>query len=286
MIYAPKPEDFSPIFENNQFPKLLYLQVGIDLRRPAGPHTHDACCEIIYVYEGEHFFTVNGKEYAVPKGHFVLIDEKVLHQDRPNPANPGKFYCLGLDHVHFAGMKPGVLTAADTPCVVAAGDLADEVYACYQKLYQECNLKRPGYDLVCNLTAAYIVILIHRILVPVTPSLDMRQMSFITLQAKEFIEQNYSQNITLSSLADRLFVSQNYLSHLFKRETGLSPINYLIKVRMGKAKDMLVRTQRSIGEISEQIGYENPSLFSMLFKKATDMTPGEYRQANTPRASL
>lgn len=95
--------------------------------------------------------------------------------------------------------------------------------------------------------------------------------------AIRIIEQNYARNLSLEDICSELAVSKNYFSYVFKRETGLNLWNYLTQVRLTHAKQLLLETEMRSYEISFEVGYDNPSYFSKLFKKYENMTPGEYR---------
>lgn len=91
------------------------------------------------------------------------------------------------------------------------------------------------------------------------------------------IEENYSQNLSLEEICMQVSVSKNYFCYLFKRETGMSLWNYLTVVRLQHAKKLLDETELRSYEIAFQVGYDNPSYFSKIFKKYEGMTPNEYR---------
>lgn len=93
-----------------------------------------------------------------------------------------------------------------------------------------------------------------------------------------YIRQNYNQDISLNSLSEQFYLHSNYLSRLFKEKTGKNFIDYLIEVRMEKAKELLQSTDHKIIEICAMTGYDNPRYFSKLFKLYTGMTPREYRE--------
>ena len=95
--------------------------------------------------------------------------------------------------------------------------------------------------------------------------------------AKQYIIENYNKNITLKDVADNVFLSQNYLSELFKREMGEGFYEFLSMYRISVAKNLLVTTNLRIYEISESIGYNDPVTFGRAFKKITGYTPNGYR---------
>ncbi|OAS82584.1 MULTISPECIES: response regulator [Metabacillus] len=96
-------------------------------------------------------------------------------------------------------------------------------------------------------------------------------------KAKEYMEKNYHQDITLQEVADLVGMNPNYFSLLFKEEMGLTYIKYLTKCRMEKAKVMLKEGQK-ISEVSEKVGYLTYRHFSEVFKKYTGMTPGQFKE--------
>ncbi len=96
--------------------------------------------------------------------------------------------------------------------------------------------------------------------------------------AKQIINRNYQSDINLELISKYVHLSPTYFSELFKRETGMSFIDYKTLVRIENAKKLFANTGMSIYEISNRIGYTNPKYFSRLFKKITGMSPFEYKE--------
>ena len=92
-----------------------------------------------------------------------------------------------------------------------------------------------------------------------------------------YIDQNYTEDISLGSIAAEFFISTDHLSHIFKSRFGVSPINYLINRRIIKAQTLLANTSESVNTISGIVGYDNVSYFSTLFRKVVGMTPANFR---------
>ncbi|MCQ5089892.1 AraC family transcriptional regulator [Ruthenibacterium lactatiformans] len=95
-----------------------------------------------------------------------------------------------------------------------------------------------------------------------------------------YLQENYDRNLSLEEICSALGVSRNYFCYLFKKETGQNLWAYLTDNRLAKAKELLRTTQDKTYAIAYQVGYDNPSYFSKLFKKGTGMTPNEYRKAD------
>ena len=97
--------------------------------------------------------------------------------------------------------------------------------------------------------------------------------------ACEYIEKNFQENINLNKISNYVSLSKNYFCNIFKKETGITIWDYLIRIRMEEAKKMLLETEQKTYEISERVGYDDPSYFGRLFKKYTGFTPMEFRES-------
>ena len=103
-------------------------------------------------------------------------------------------------------------------------------------------------------------------------------VSDVTEVTRRYIEQNYNRELTLTQIASEVNFSIYYLAHIFKREMGVSPMQYLMNCRMEKAKELLTDTRRTISDIAAEVGYQNKNYFTMLFKRNVGITPGKFRK--------
>jgi len=92
------------------------------------------------------------------------------------------------------------------------------------------------------------------------------------------INNYFYRTITLETMSNKISVSQRTLIRKFKKTTGELPNHYLQKIRVQKAKELLISTRDSFEEITYFVGYSNPSTFRSLFKKMTGLNPGKYRE--------
>lgn len=103
------------------------------------------------------------------------------------------------------------------------------------------------------------------------------QSNSVVKKAQTYINENYSNDISLDEVSREVNISPYYFSKIFKDESGENFIEYLTRVRIDKAREMLSNPELSIKEISLKVGYSDPNYFSRIFKKQTDMTPREYK---------
>lgn len=94
----------------------------------------------------------------------------------------------------------------------------------------------------------------------------------------DYIDQHYQENITRNSLAKVVYLSPDYIARFFKKEMGISLVNYLIKKRVEVAKELLLNTDLPVHIISDKVGYGNYSYFTKIFKKETNYTPVDFRK--------
>ena len=97
-------------------------------------------------------------------------------------------------------------------------------------------------------------------------------------QITRYIEKNYSEKLTLETLADMCHGSPYHLHRTFKRIVGKTPVEYIQQTRIEKAKAYLIHTDMTIFNIALAVGMSNTSYFVTLFKKKTGYTPTEYRE--------
>ena len=95
--------------------------------------------------------------------------------------------------------------------------------------------------------------------------------------AKQYIINNFNKNISLKEVADEVFLSQNYLSELFKKEVGEGFYDFLTEYRIKVAKELLITTNLKVYEIATKVGYNDPITFGRAFKKVTGYTPNSFR---------
>lgn len=111
------------------------------------------------------------------------------------------------------------------------------------------------------------------------PSADERETATISMIRKmmEQMNRDYTRQYKLAEMAEQCHITEAYFSALFKRVAGISPVSYLIQVRIEKAKELMMVTDYKMVTIANRVGYEDYQYFTKMFKKVTGETPGEYR---------
>lgn len=108
---------------------------------------------------------------------------------------------------------------------------------------------------------------------------DNSNLAFIQ-RTNQYLEGAFLEDITLDSLANHLNLSTQYVSKLFKESYGKNFIDYITNKKIGYAKKLLINTDLSIKQVSQDIGYSDASYFSKIFRKTVGVTPQNFRRNN------
>ena len=98
--------------------------------------------------------------------------------------------------------------------------------------------------------------------------------------AKEYILRHIQDDICIDDIAEEVHLNAQYLMRLFKKEMGVSILEYITDERIKIAKELLVRTDYPINQVADSVGYSNYSYFTKIFRRATGESPKQYRQSH------
>lgn len=247
------------------------------------PHSHPFS-ELFYVVNGNGSFIAEGREFPVSKNDMVVINPQVEHTEKSRSTSPLEYIVLGIDGLSFSFENmtdvPNAISVQNTFGAVHKYNVQNTNACSYLNIMlEEISAKKENYETVCQSLLEILLICMLR-----NDNLSIIQNSSTVLnrecmQIKNYLDSNYSENITLDSLAALTHMNKYYLAHAFTKYTGISPINYLLQKRIQEGKSLLESTAYSIAQISSMLGFSSQSYFSQAFKKATGKTPIQHRNA-------
>jgi len=156
---------------------------------------------------------------------------------------------------------------------VDAGAPLKEVNSITKEAFEICE-DQTGFEQLCFLTTRAM----ERFIDTVYRNREQKQTSFHLTKAIEYIQEHYMEDLPLGAVASSVYVSEYYLSHLFRKEMNQTFSDYAAKVRIGKAREFLREYPSArIQEIADKTGFNDPNYFAKIFKKHTGVSPREYQ---------
>jgi AraC-like DNA-binding protein len=237
------------------------------------PHTHDHT-ELFYIVSGQGQFLIQDQLYPVNTNNLVIINPNVSHTEMSLNAQPLEYIVLGIEGVGLASDKTsnGQFSILDHYESV-------EISGCLRNILREMEQKNTGYEDVCQ---AYMEILLIRLMRNTSLAVADEAQTFVGNQqcamVRRYIDLHFKEPLTLDQLADEAHMNKYYLAHAFKREYGISPINYMIFRRIEESKYLLAETDLSMSQIARMLGFSSLSYFSQVFRRTQSLSPKEYRQ--------
>lgn len=272
-------EQTTHIFENEHLPNIIRLTHNCD--NPNwfyNYHRHEDQCEIVFVVNGGGTYIHDVETCYLKPGDMVLRNKQVIHCESSDPENPLDAWALTLSDVHVAGLGADELLPPAVSPVIELGKYADSVREIFEMMYSFRKNGAPNSKYLCQLlTCAVLAYAYH--LMPAADMAAIEKQQSLILEIKNYIDLHYAEHITLDSLAKVFHVSPSYISHKMTELIGISPINYLIKRRIGEAQLLIVSTGRPTSQIARLVGYENVDHFNNLFYKCSGMTSREFRES-------
>ncbi len=237
-------------------------------------HTHEYC-EIMYVFSGNGNINIDGVNYPLKSGDLIIINPGIPHQETSTSDSKMHMAFFAVENFSVDGLPKNDLITPQMPPVISGMDYRYKIESYFTDLISESADSIMLSSAMSKTLAVALMILILRLYHSRgTRNSDMKEEC---RRIKDYIDKNYTSPITLDSLSEQIYISKYYLSHIFKSQTGTSPIKYLLNKRISKAAQLLTDTDLRIRDIALRVGYDDPVYFSQMFKKVMNESPAAYR---------
>lgn len=232
---------------------------------------------VLYVHKGAATYTDQGIENEIKKRDLIILNPN--YSLTVNPIRKIEWIRINLSGIMFTSSLD--INANNHLFVIADQNQALKRYLDLA-LIEDANRFR-GSDIILKklLECIMVHVLRHNQLSIKDSSALVKHNEIEVIQ--EYIRKHYSEKITLEQLSDLVNINKYYLIRLFKQQTGLSPIDYLIHVRLEEAEKLLTQSTVTISSISDIVGFHSPSHFSKTFKESNHCTPSAYRKKYASR---
>lgn len=266
-----KMKDFS--FENMSL-KLLYITHSeYDRGWHSTQHTHHFT-ELFYIVKGKGSFILPNYEIPVKENDLVIINPNVEHTEKSDWQDSLEYIALGIEGLSFSLPEE----KSSQMVVYTYQSERTDILFYLNKLLDEIQHSDDEYEVICQNIIEILIVKIRREEKFTIENTQPKNINKVAAFIKYYINQNYRDSISLDSLAKVGHINKYYLAHTFKKDIGISPIEYLNQVRIREAQILLETTNYNIAHIAEFIGFSSQSFFAQAFKRAKDQTPSRYRK--------
>ncbi len=243
-----------------------------------GPAIHDYYL-IHTVLSGFGKFIIRGKTYDCAKGDTFVIFPGELFYYQADERQPWHYLWAAFVGHGAAELLTSLAISPEHPII--SDCFHPKITECYRQLH-DC-FQSDYVPELSNLEACgWIRLLLHRFgaakrqLEVSDPARD-GATDHIIKQAIQFLTLQYTQSISIEQMSNMLGYHRTHLCKLFKQSTGVSPMQYLLKIRMRRA-EYLLSTSMTIEQVASSVGFGDALYFSKKFRKWSGQSPSEYRQ--------
>lgn len=257
-------------------------------------HWHEES-EILMVITGHGELRIDDRTFFIKENDIIFIDAECLHSITCQPGEVFLYYAIMFkQHLLYSMMNDRiqqkyfepvlkrelVFPNLTDPCSSWGQEIQDRIIHIYQ-VYQ---LREEGFELIIK---SDLLIIWRLLYLHAEENTEKKQKirDARMESAKEilkYIEKNYAEKISVSSMAGIFHMSESYLCHFFKSITNMTIIEYVNRVRINKSADLLRNSAMGIGEIAVAVGFNNISYFNKTFLSYMFVTPSEYRRQDFP----
>lgn len=249
-------------------------------------HHHDFA-EFSFIMEGQGTETIDGTTFALAPGTARLLLPQQIHSLQGNADRPLRLYCcmfdfnilldsavdleLGRVLLQAKGRRPSLCRLE--------GRAAAEMQALCEGMQEEYRGASFGKNSAIHARLVQ-ALLLHARALPLAAADDGEEgAGRRDLEIIHYLNANFLRKVSLHDLAERFGLSESSVSQLIRKRLGCSFLDHLHALRLRRAASLLLTTDMSVLQLSEEAGFESVRTFTRLFKKWTGKTPVEYRRA-------
>lgn len=272
-------------------PRFLYSCIQ-ERKTEGNYHCHDFI-ELAIILKGKGHFIIDDREYPAPEGTVILLNPGTYHKSLPDPdtEHQSTECYLAFTDVDYVNCPKNHLPLFKNYQITAKLPevMKKNIFDLCAAIHLESNSCEAGRYFMLKSYLIQVLCLIERFRSQeqtntlkkgeaVRYEFKSINKKYIIQNITHYMEEHYREKISLDQIAANMYLSSYYISKLFKSETGDTPINYLISLRMKKAKELLdADPECTIQSVASSVGYEDAYHFSKLFKKYYGLSPLYYK---------
>jgi len=220
--------------------------------------------EITYIIKGNACYTINNIAYELGPGDLIYLKEKDLKEAITYPQSLMQCFSINFTFKHKK-------TEDILPIVNHIG-IRKDIIDLFRELTLCWNEQQNGYIVK---TRALLMLIIHRLMEITIFDVDSGQGDYRINKIIRYISMHYPEKLTVKNLAFQIGIDTDYFGHLFKRETGLTVNQYIKKIRIRNAENMLQSGNYKVQEVAEHCGFSDNFHFYKSFRSVRGFPPSK-----------
>jgi AraC-like DNA-binding protein len=235
---------------------------------------------LVYISSGcGKFESKPGVSLPIQSGNAFLLFPGVWHRYAPNSKTGWHEHWIGFDgEIARRWLQRRFFSAKNPVVKISAGDT---VLATFSRVMQMVRANCPALQQILGSAASHLMALFYS--AQQGQSLANAQSANAVELAIGRLQNEFDQDLNMSLLARELGVSYRWFRGAFAAQTGLGPHQYLLELRLVRARSLLVETELSVREIAMKVGFEDEFYFSRLFHQKLNLTPSQWRNRSVQR---
>jgi AraC-like DNA-binding protein len=286
------PKAWEEIIKSSNFLPVIVktLERIQDITWSMEPNIHENY-EMVYMKKGFAVFEISGQKVELGPNDIVIIKPMQYHKFNVKSENGCEFIVLNFtfenringefSQIPMEDFLNFVTSKETGPYITLKVSPKNEIVVLLNRILKERESSELGSEFLNYLLILELFVLLSRALKMEwensikSKSPKLKELIGISVN---FIHNNFERDISLGDIAKFVFLSPSYFTRAFKDETGMSPISYLLKTRIERAKELLADTSIKISDIALSVGFSNQQRFNEMFKKYAGITPLQYRK--------
>lgn len=275
MILANNSQLFKPSLDSAPHLLTIGIEDSSQVNMLHCPHSHDNNMELSLTLGGSAEYIVDGKNYVAGPGDLLVFDARTTHE-RCHEQDI-RVFSLRVTEVRFLGfLQNTLIPKGRSPCITC-GEGYEEIYTLFSRIYDNILLNNSLNNELANCYLRALLVRVHQ-LAQENIFVEGWDNHMIAIRCKEYFDYHYAEPLSLNELADSLNISRYYLTHVFTKAYRISPKQYVIRRRIGRAQTLLWESNMSVTQIALEVGFGNVNHFHNAFKRQVGVTPGFYRE--------
>ncbi len=266
-----------PLYSLNHADLNMY-QCGTQNCEPGhayGPAVRDHFL-IHYVLDGKGKYCFDNKVYQLQKGQGFLICPNYITYYQADFEDPWTYIWVGFHGLKAEAYLKKALLTADNP--IFTYDKDDSMAKCFNEMIAAQKFQNGREIRLLGYLYVFLSLLVEECANDKSMDYASNRKEMYMKKTIEFIEMNYSRKIAIHDIAGYIGLDRSYLGSIFKQQLNTSLQDFLVNYRMNKGCELMKNENLAIGDIARSVGYDDPLLFSKIFRKTKGMSPRDYRK--------